>query len=65
MARLGVASHVVEKMLNHYSGTISGVAAVYNHYGYDKVKRQVLDAWAIRLQSIIESSGSSVVAFGR
>jgi hypothetical protein len=44
MARLGVASHVVEKMLNHYSGTISGVAAVYNHYGIDKVKRQVLDA---------------------
>ncbi|HKF95334.1 MAG TPA: hypothetical protein VKB96_12220 [Gammaproteobacteria bacterium] len=44
MARLGVASHVVEKMLNYYSGTISGVGAVYNHYGYDKVKRQVLDA---------------------
>ena len=29
MARLGVAPHVADKILNHQSGTISGVAAVY------------------------------------
>jgi integrase len=28
MARLGVAPHVVEKVLNHKTGIISGVAAV-------------------------------------
>jgi len=28
MARLGVAPHVADKILNHQSGTISGVAAV-------------------------------------
>jgi hypothetical protein len=27
MARLGVAPHVADKILNHQSGTISGVAA--------------------------------------
>jgi integrase len=29
MARLGVAPHIADKILNHQSGTISGVAAVY------------------------------------
>lgn len=45
MARLGIAPHVVEKVLNHISGTISGVAAVYNRYGYDAERRDALDAW--------------------
>ena len=34
MARLGIAPHVIEKVLNHRTGVISGVAAVYNRYGY-------------------------------
>ncbi len=45
MARLGIAPHVVEKVLNHISGTISGVAAVYNRYGYDAERREALDKW--------------------
>jgi len=32
LAELGVAPHVVEKLLNHASGTISGVAAIYNKF---------------------------------
>ena len=35
MARLGIAPHVVEKILNHSSGIISGVAAIYNRHGHD------------------------------
>lgn len=34
MARLGTPIHVTEKLLNHISGTVSGVAAVYNRYSY-------------------------------
>ena len=45
MARAGVAPQVVEKVLNHISGTISGVAAVYNRYGYDGEKRSALEQW--------------------
>jgi hypothetical protein len=46
MARLGVPPHVVEKMLNHRTGEISGVAAVYNRYGYETEKREALEQWA-------------------
>jgi integrase len=34
MAMLGVPIQVTEKILNHISGTVSGVAAVYNRYSY-------------------------------
>jgi integrase len=34
MARLRQPVHVIEAVLNHRSGTISGVAAVYNRYNY-------------------------------
>ena len=50
-ARLGIAPHVVEKVLNHSGGTIRGVAAVYNRAGYDAEKRHALDAWARHLTS--------------
>ena len=46
MARIGVAPYVVEKVLNHKSGIISGVAAVYNRYGYETEKRSALEQWA-------------------
>lgn len=34
LARLGTPIHVTEKLLNHVSGTVSGVAAIYNRYSY-------------------------------
>jgi integrase len=46
MARIGVAPHIIEKVLNHVSGEISGVAAVYNRHGYQTEKRDALDLWA-------------------
>ncbi len=34
MAKRGVSPHVVERLLNHVSGTISGVAKIYNRHEY-------------------------------
>lgn len=52
MARLNVAVHVVEAVLNHRSGSIRGVAAVYNRYDYADEKRAALTAWAEHLLSV-------------
>ncbi|GEO19352.1 integrase [Microvirga aerophila] len=46
MARLGIAPHVADKILNHQSGTISGVAAVYQRHEFLDQRRQALDVWA-------------------
>jgi integrase len=53
MARLGVAPHVIEKVLNHVSGEISGVAAVYNRHGYQTEKREALSQWATHLEKLM------------
>ncbi len=52
MARLNVAVHVVEAVLNHRSGSIKGVAAVYNRYDYTQEKRDALSIWATYLAGL-------------
>jgi hypothetical protein len=42
MARLGIAPHVADKILNHQAGTISGVAAVYQRHEFFSERRQAL-----------------------
>ena len=52
MARLAVLPHVVEKVLNHVSGIVSGISAVYNLYGYNPERQEALDKWGQRLEVI-------------
>lgn len=54
MAKLGVAPHVVERVLNHVSGTFAGVAGVYNRFRYDDEMRAALDLWDDHLRSIFK-----------
>lgn len=62
MAGIGIPPHVVEAVLNHKSGTIKGVAAVYNRYNYAAEKRAALDAWARRLDTIVNGApGDNVI----
>lgn len=66
MARLGFPVHVVEAVLNHKSGTIKGVAAVYNRYDYADEKRRALAAWASLIVSIVSSEAPiQIVNFKR
>jgi hypothetical protein len=44
MARLNIPPHVVDKVLNHVSGTIRGVAAIYNRFEYREERRAALEA---------------------
>jgi integrase len=55
MAGLGIPPHIVEAVLNHRSGTIKGVAAVYNRYNYAAEKRDALDKWAVHVAAIVGS----------
>jgi len=51
-AKIGTPIHVTEKLLNHVSGTISGVAAVYNRHSYLDEMREAIkryDAYLIGL----------------
>jgi integrase len=60
LARLGTPIHVTEKVLNHASGTIRGVAAVYNRHSYAAEMRAALENWAVEVAKL---TGENVVHF--
>lgn len=53
MAKLNIPPHVVDKILNHTGGTIRGVAAVYNRFGYLEERRQTLAAWGQYVEQLV------------
>jgi integrase len=61
MARVNVAPHVVDKILNHVSGSIRGVAAIYNRHSYLDERRAALEAWANRLDALLTGCPANVV----
>jgi integrase len=65
MAELGVAPHVVDKILNHVQGTIKGVAAIYNRHPYAAERRDALDLWARHLLGRIELTSAVKLASGK
>src|ERR1019366_8588709 len=56
MARLGVAPHVADKILNHQSGTISGVAAVYQRHEFLPERQAALDLWGAHIGRLLEEA---------
>jgi hypothetical protein len=53
IARLGIAPHVADKILNHQSGTISGVAAVYQRHEFLVERRTALDLWGAHVSELL------------
>lgn len=63
-ARLGVPVHVVEKALNHVSGTHSGIVGVYQRHDYGDERRRAMELWAANLDRLL-SGDAKVVRFER
>jgi len=57
MAKCGVAPHVVERILNHVSGTFAGVAGVYNRFQYGPEMRAALETWERHLLGLTGEQG--------
>jgi integrase len=55
LAALGTPIHVTEKLLNHVSGTLSDVAAVYNRYSYADEMRQAVTAYEAHIAKLIKA----------
>lgn len=55
-AEIGTAIHVIEKMLNHVSGQLSGVAGIYNRYSYQKEMKAACEAYEAHLKSLLATA---------
>ena len=53
MAGLGVPPHVADKILNHQSGTISGVAAVYQRHHFLAERKLALERWGQYIETLV------------
>lgn len=52
MARLGVALPVVERVVNHVSGSFAGIVGVYQRHDFADEKREALEKWADHVAAI-------------
>jgi integrase len=64
MARLKIAPHVADKVLNHLTGKIKGVAAVYNKFEYLEERRAALETWGWHVENLIAPPSNVVALHG-
>jgi integrase len=63
MAEIGVEPHIIEAVLNHYSGHKSGVHGIYNHAKYPQQMKTALALWADHVRSIVTGEPREVIPF--
>lgn len=47
---------MTERLLNHASGTVSGVAAVYNRHSYQEEMRTVVDCFNDVISGLLQAA---------
>jgi integrase len=61
MQRLGIAVHLIERCLNHVSGSFAGVVGVYQTYSYEAEMRVVLQRWGDHIEQLVTGKPAKVV----
>ena len=61
LQRLGVPLVVTEKVLNHVSGSFSGIVGVYQRHEYEAEQRAALERWADHVSGLVTNRPTSVV----
>ena len=62
MAGLGVAPHVADKILNHQSGAISGIAAVYQRHEFLAERKAASERWSNHVMVILSKATTEAKA---
>ena len=59
MAALGVAPHVADKILNHQSGAISGIVAVYQRHEFLAERKTAIELWSRHVEATLSGDTCS------
>jgi integrase len=65
LARIGIGLPVIERILNHVSGSFGGIVGVYQRHDYAADKRAALDAWARAVERIMSGETADVIPMVR
>ncbi len=58
MTSMGISRLTVGKILNHQERSVT---STYDRHSYDREKRQALEAWGLKLQSVVEGTEAKVI----
>jgi integrase len=61
LQRLGVRLEVTEAVLNHVSGSRSGIVGIYQRHNWKDEKRAALEAWATHVDRVLTVTDNSNV----
>jgi integrase len=61
LARLGINLPVIEKVLNHSSGSFAGIVGVYQKHSFASEKAQALEAWGNFVMALVEGKPGKVL----
>jgi integrase len=62
MARLNINLPVIEKVLNHSSGSFAGIVGVYQRHSFADEKRNALEAWGNFVTALVNEKSDKVVS---
>jgi integrase len=62
MGKLGVPIHVIERIVNHVSGTFAGIVGTYQKHKFEAEKRTALNQWAALIESLVAEGAERVEA---
>jgi integrase len=65
MARLGVHLPVIEKILNHLSGSFGGIVGVYQRHDFADEKRIALQRWSDHVGQLVSGKAAKILALRR
>ncbi|ULO23138.1 site-specific integrase [Methylocystis sp. SB2] len=61
LASIGIPIHVIERCLNHVSGSFGGIVSVYQKHSYADEMRAALEAWSRHVDRIVSGAAAGNV----
>ena len=61
MAEIGIAEHVLDRVLNHAGKKVSGTARIYDRHEYLKDRQAALDTWGCHVEGLISPPPDNVI----
>jgi integrase len=65
MARLGINLPVIEKLLNHVSGSFAGIVGVYQRHSFADEKRNAMERWGRHVEALASGEAANIVPMTR
>jgi integrase len=65
LAGLGVNLPVIERCLNHVSGSFGGIVSVYQKHSFAEEMRDAMERWGRRIESLVTGETGNVVELAR